>query len=398
MPTPTNILESPIEYLKGVGPTKGDLLKTELGIYTFRDLLFHFPFRYVDKTKFHKIRDAQENEIVQLKGVLRRLESIGDRRKKRLVGTFRDDTGVIELIWFKGIFWLEKNLVVGKEYIVYGRVSQFNRSKNIPHPEMEEVKVDNLQRPSTFAPVYPSTEKLSNKGLDAKGIRKLQELLLQRIKPADIPENLPDYLTKKFHFASRYQTLNWIHFPKSQKEIEAAQNRLKFEELFFLQLRLLQIRRRRKNEVKGHVFSSIGDNFNRFFNEKLPFELTGAQKRVLKEIRRDLGSGIQMNRLLQGDVGSGKTVCGLMTMLIALDNGFQACMMAPTEILAQQHFSSITESVDGLDIRVEFLSGTVKGKKRKAILEDLAEGHIHILIGTHALIEDPVVFKNLGLE
>jgi len=395
---PSSILDSSIEYLKGVGPTRGDMLKKELGIFTFGDLLMHFPYRYVDKTQFHKIRDiSSQSDVVQLRGTLRRLNSIGDGRKKRLVGKFRDDTGAIELVWFKGVYWLEKNLTIGKEYVVYGRVNSFRGKTNIPHPEIEPVNLANNKKASTFAPVYPSTEKLNAKNLDAKGQRKLMELLFQKISERDISENLPNYFLEKFKFPSRFQALKNIHFPTTQKELDTARNRLKFEELFFLQLRLLQIRRRRKDEIKGFPFPTIGNHFNRFFKEKLPFELTNAQKRVLKEIRKDLGSGKQMNRLLQGDVGSGKTIVGLMCMLIALDNGFQSALMAPTEILAQQHYISIMEYVKGLGIQVGFLSGSVKGKKRKELLKLLEQGDIHILIGTHALLEDPVVFKNIGL-
>ena len=398
MKKPTDILDSSIEFLKGVGPMRGDMLKKELGLFTFRDLMLHFPYRYVDKTQFHKIKDINsESDVVQLRGVLRRLETIGEGRKKRLVGKLRDDTGAIELVWFKGVFWLEKNLTIGKEYIVYGKVNAFRGKKNIPHPEIEAVTAANTNKASTFAPVYPSTEKLNAKNLDAKGQRKLTEVLFQTLKPHDIPEIFPDYMMQKFRFPNRYDAIKQVHFPKSQKELDAARNRLKFEELFFLQLRLLQIRRRRKDSIRGYAFSKIGTHFNRFYEEKLPFELTNAQKRVLKEIRKDLGSGVQMNRLLQGDVGSGKTIVGLMCMLMALDNGFQAALMAPTEILAQQHYASISEYLEGLDIKVGFLSGSVKGKKRKTVLEDVANGEISILIGTHALLEDPVVFKNIGL-
>ncbi len=398
MNKPIHILDSSIEFLKGVGPTKGDMLKKELGIFTFGDLLLHFPYRYVDKTQFHKIRSiGPDSDTVQLRGILRRLNSVGDGRKKRLVGTFRDDTGAIELIWFKGAYWLERSLVVGQEYIVYGRINSFKGKINIAHPEIEPAGVKNTSQASTFEPVYPSTEKLNGKNLDAKGQRKLTKVLLEKLQPEDIPENLPDYLLEKFRFPSRYEALKGIHFPKTQQELDQVRNRLKFEELFFLQLRLLQIRRRRKDAIKGFSFTMIGEHFNRFFNEKLKFELTGAQKRVLKEIRRDLGSGVQMNRLLQGDVGSGKTIVGLMSMLMAMDNGYQATLLAPTEILAQQHYQSITENVEGLGIEVGFLSGSVKGKKRKILLEALVEGKIHILIGTHAILEDPVQFKNLGL-
>lgn len=395
-----NPLDTGIEYLKGVGPKKAELLKKELGIFTFRDLLFQFPRRYVDKTQFHQIRDLNQNSgEVQLKGVLRRLEVIGDGRKKRLVGRLRDETGVVELVWFRGIHWIENSLMIGAEYVVFGRINEFNGRVNISHPEIEEMNAENRAAAMTFAPVYASTEKLNQRGLDPKGRRRIMKTLFEKLTAQDLPENLPAYLKDKFHFPSHYQVLQNIHFPKSQKDLDMARNRLKFEELFFLQLRLLQLKANRKGAIKGYHFAKVGDKFHRFFNEKIPFELTGAQKRVIKEIRADMGSGVHMNRLLQGDVGSGKTMVGLMCMLIGLDNGFQTCMMAPTEILAQQHFHSITEYVEGLDINVEFLSGSIgsKTKKRAAILERLAAGEIDILIGTHALIEDPVVFKNLGL-
>ncbi|MEM9823240.1 MAG: ATP-dependent DNA helicase RecG [Bacteroidota bacterium] len=395
---PPNILENPIEFLKGVGPKKGDLLRKEIGVFTFRDLLMQFPFRYVDKTKFNRIRDINsESETVQIKGILRRIDVMGEGRKRRLVGRLRDETGVLELVWFKGIHWLEKNLNIGGEYVVFGKINNFRGHITLPHPEIEPVSLSNTKSALSFAPVYPSTEKLNAKGLDPKGRRKLMQVLLEKVGPKELPENLPEYLLKKFHFPAHFQAVRHIHFPKNQKELDAAMMRLKFEELFFLQLRLLQIRKRRKNVVKGFTFPKVGDYFHRFFKEKLPFELTNAQKRVIREIRRDLGLGIQMNRLLQGDVGSGKTIVGLMCMLIAIDNGFQASLMAPTEILAQQHFQSISEYLEGLGLEVAFLSGSVKGKKRAALLERLAAGEIHILIGTHALIEDPVVFQNLGL-
>ncbi len=393
-------LKTKIEFLKGVGPQKGELLKTELGIFTIGDLLMHFPFRYVDKTKFHLTKDigpGMDGESVQLKGVLRRMEMKGDGRAKRLVARFRDETGMVELVWFKGAHWIQKSLQTGVEYIVFGRINDFKGRISIPHPEIEPVADSNLKNALTLAPVYPSTDKLNNKGLDAKGQRKLMAVIMNKITAEDIPEILPKYILDKMNFPSRYTSIRDIHFPKNQIALRAATNRLKFEELFFLQLRLLQIRKNRHQALLGYQFPKIGENFLGFFNEKIPFELTGAQKRVIKEIRRDLGAGKQMNRLLQGDVGSGKTMVGLMSMLMALDNGFQSCLMAPTEILAQQHYLSISEYVEGMGIRVGFLSGSVKGKKRKALLELLALGEIDFLIGTHAVLEDPVVFKNLGL-
>jgi len=392
------LLDSSIEYLKGIGPTKGALLKKELGVFTFRDLLMSFPFRYVDKTQFHKIKDLNEDsEAVQLRGVLRRLETFGDGRKKRLVGRFRDDTGVIELVWFKGANWLQKSLQIGSEYVAFGKVNNFKGKISLPHPEMEIVTEAGIKKAASFAPVYPSTEKLNLKGLDAKGRRKVMQVLFEKIQSTDIPENLPKYLIERFNFPSRFEAITHIHFPQTAKQLERAQKRLKFEELFFLQLRLLQIRGHRKTTIKGIPFPAIGDKFLTFFHEKLPFELTNAQKRVIKEIRHDMGAGGQLNRLLQGDVGSGKTIVGLMCMLIALDNGYQSCLMAPTEILAQQHYTGISEYVEGMGIKVGFLSGSIKGKKREALLVALKNGDIDILIGTHALIEDWVVFKKLGL-
>ena len=394
-------LDSNIEYLKGVGPQRAEVLKKELGIFTCRDLLFHFPFRYIDRTQFHSIRDIHnEGEQVQVRGILRRLETVGEGRARRLVGSLRDETGVMELVWFQAIQWLEKSLQVGKEYVVFGRVNEFNGRFNITHPEMEEAaSTENGGAPArTYDPVYPSTDKLTQKGLDAKGLRKLLRALIDQIAPTELPENLPDYLLAQYKLVGRWQALSKIHFPENRAELDAATRRLKFEELFFLQLRLLQIRTRRKDTIRGFVYSKIGAYFNRFFQEKLPFELTGAQKRVLKEIRSDLASGKHMNRLVQGDVGSGKTVVALMTMLMAIDNGFQATLMAPTEILAQQHFANISELVGELGIQVGFLSGTVKGKKREAILAQLASGEMHIVVGTHALIEDWVQFQNLGIS
>jgi ATP-dependent DNA helicase RecG len=393
-----NTLDTSIEYLKGVGTVKADMLKKELGIHTFGDLLMAFPYRYVDKTRFHKIGElSEESGEVQLKGILRKVEVLGEGSKRRLVARFRDETGVIELVWFRGIYWLENHLKVGAPHIVFGRVNAFNSLLNIPHPEIEEVTEENQEAERTFAPVYSSTDKLNSKGLEAKGRRRLMEALFEKIGPAELPENLPEYLLQKLKLPARYDALRWIHFPKNQEELDAATRRLKFEELFFLQMRLLQSKYRRKQAIKGYVFSTVGGYFHQFYHEKMPFELTGAQKRVIKEIRADMGAGVQMNRLLQGDVGSGKTVVGLLCMLIALDNGFQACLMAPTEILAQQHFLGISEYVQGMGIEVAFLSGTVKGKKRQQILDKLAAGDIHILIGTHALIEDWVQFQNLGL-
>lgn len=393
-----NILKTSIEYLKGIGPQRGDLLKKELGLFTFEDLIMQFPFRYVDKTQFHRIADIdEETENIQLRGVLRRLETQGEGRKKRLVARFRDPSGAIDLVWFKGIRFVEKQLQVGSEYIVYGKPNLFKSYKSIPHPEIEIVNAQNTLEASTFEPVYSTTEKLKGRQLDAKGLRKLKKDLLSKVQPSDFPENLPDYIVTKLRFPTRFDAIQNIHFPKNHKELREASNRLKFEELFFLQIKLLQTRGNRKETFKGYIFGTIGEQFNEYYKQ-IPFDLTNAQKRVVKEIRQDVRTGKQMNRLLQGDVGSGKTICAVMTILMAIDNGYQACLMAPTEILAQQHYEAISKDLEELGLKVSFLAGSVKGKKKRGvILEELAAGEIHVLIGTHALLEDPVVFKNLGL-
>ena len=393
-----DVLQTGIEYLKGVGSVKADLLKKELNLHTFFDLLYTFPFRYVDKTKFTKINELHaESGEVQLRGILRRKNTYGEGRKKRLTAAVRDETGAVELVWFKGVFFVNKTLEVGREYVIYGKVNAFNDRISIPHPEIEPVGEANTAAAPTFEPVYPSTDKLNQKGLDARGRRRLMLALFKRLKAEDLPENLPKYMLERLKLMPRARSLQNIHFPTRQADLDAAIRRLKFEELFFLQLRLLRIRRRRKDTVRGFAFPVVGDYFRRFFNEKIPFELTGAQKRVIKEVREDLRRGIQMNRLVQGDVGSGKTMVALMCMLIALDNGFQACMMAPTQILAQQHMESLSAYVEGLGIRIAFLSGSIKGKERKQLLADLKAGDIHILVGTHALIEPWVEYRNLGL-
>lgn len=392
-----DILDTAIGYLKGVGPKREELLQKELRIYTFRDLLFQFPFRYIDKTRFHRIADIQEDSgAVQLRGILRRLDMLGEGRKRRLSGVLRDESGAIELVWFSGLHWLEKQLVVGQEYVVYGKPIPFKESWSLSHPEMEIVSEENTQLASSFAPVYPSTEKLNAQGLDIRARRRLVKTLLEKLEPADLAENLPEALVRAFRFPTRATAFTDIHFPKNEDVLEAARKRLKFEELFFLQLRLLSVKQRRKEEMRGFTFHKIGSYFTTFYEERLPFELTNAQKRVIREIRKDLGAGIQMNRLLQGDVGSGKTMVALLCMLIALDNGFQASLMAPTEILAQQHFQAITAYLEGMDIRTAFLSSSVKGKARKQLLEELAAGQIHFLIGTHAILEDYVDFHRLG--
>lgn len=392
------LLDSPIEYLKGVGPARAELFKKELGVFTFEDLLMQFPFRHVDRTTFHRIADlTPDSGDVQLRGILRRIETVGGGAKKRVVAKLRDDTGVMELVWFKGVNWIQDSLEVGKEYVVFGRVTAYGAGLNIAHPEMEEYDPEKSKTAPALLPVYSSTEKLNSRGLDVRARRRLLIELFQKLQPADLPENLPDYLLEKLRLPPRAAAIRAIHFPKNQEELEAARKRLKFEELFLLQLRLLQLKNGRHASTKGYVFEQVGEYFNRYYQEKIPFELTDAQKRVIKEIRRDLGLGIQMNRLLQGDVGSGKTMVAMLCMLIALDNGYQASLMAPTEILAQQHYQTISEHLESLSVRVGFLTGNVKGKARKAVLEQLESGEMHIVIGTHALLEDWVQFQNLGL-
>lgn len=396
----STLLDSTIEFLPGIGPAKAELLQKELKVFRVRDMLQIYPFRYVDKTQYHHIKDLRtDGDIVQLKGKLVSIEKIQGKNKRfRLQGLLKDSTGFIELIWFQGVKYLADILKEGEEYVVYGKVSVYNSKKTITHPEMESLKVrqsDALQ--STYDPVYPSTEKLDARGLDSKGRRKIIKTILQKLTEKDLVENLPPYLIEKLRLCSRFEAIHWIHFPKNEAEKSLAINRLKFEELFFLQMRLLLGKENRKKKLKGAVFESVGAYFNRFFSEGLKFDLTGAQKRVIKEIRANMATGTHMNRLLQGDVGSGKTVVGFMTMLLAKDNGYQACMMAPTQILAHQHYEGISELAEPLGLRVALLTGSIKGKKRTAVLEMLAAGEIDILIGTHALIEDPVVFQNLGL-
>ena len=392
------MLDRPIEYLKGIGPQRAEVLKKELNIFLYKDLLTYFPFRYVDRTKFHTISQASdEMSFIQLRGFLLKMDLVGQKSTKRLVVLFKDNTGIIELVWFKSYNWVSKQLKLGSEYIVFGKPSLFNGKFNIPHPEISVITEDLLKQQSAFQSVYNSTEKLKLFGLDSEGIRKAQRNLLIQLQITDIQENLSNELINDYHLMSRFEAFKFIHFPNSNKQIKEATLRLKFEELFYIQLRLLKINKIRANTVKGFVFSKVGILFNDFFKLHLPFELTNAQKRVIKEIRLDMGSGRQMNRLLQGDVGSGKTLVALMSMLLALDNDFQTCLMAPTEILAQQHFETFKHFLKSINIKVALLTGSSKIKNRRIIHQQLLDGEINILIGTHALIEDVVQFKNLGL-
>jgi ATP-dependent DNA helicase RecG len=394
----TDFLLSAVAFLKGVGPLRASWLSKEWEINKIQELLQLYPYRHIDRTQIIPIRACcEEGSFVQIKGTLRRLEQMGEGSKKRLVATIRDDSGSIELIWFTGISYLYKQFVIGQEYIIYGKLQSFRDQFSIPHPEMEPLLNENQSLPSSFYPMYSGIEKSSKVGIDNRFLRKAIKSIIERIQIEGFPEILPYHILKNHNLIAPVNAYEWIHFPKNQNELEVARARLKFEELFFLQLSLLKLKFNRRESVIGYNFDKIGDYFNRFFYEMLSFELTDAQKKVLKEIRRDLATGKQMNRLLQGDVGSGKTVVGFMTMLMALDNGFQALLMAPTEILAQQHYAGLSIFGEQLGIKVAYLTGSVKGKKRNEILSDLENGAISIVIGTHALLEDPVKFKKLGL-
>ncbi|HEY1166497.1 MAG TPA: ATP-dependent DNA helicase RecG [Chitinophaga sp.] len=392
------ILSNPIEYLKGVGPQRGELLRKELNLHTFGDLLNYFPFRYVDRTKVEKISQLHGGmDYVQIRGRITSLEVIGEKRGKRLVATLRDETGEIDLVWFQGWQWMQKALREQVAYLVFGRLSVFNGVLQMAHPEMD-LLTENIATGKQFLePVYYTTEKLKAKGLTAKAIGKLTFNLLEQLSPMEIPENLPGPVIQQYRLMTRPMAFFKIHLPLNEEEAQQARRRLKFEELFISQVRICRIKIRRHKLSQGFVFESVGTHFNEFYNNHLPFALTGAQKRVLKEIRLDTMNGRQMNRLLQGDVGSGKTMVALLTMLMAIDNGFQACLMAPTEILTQQHFKGIAELLQSMNLKVAMLTGSVKGKARKEILKAAADGSLNILIGTHALLEDEVVFSNLGM-
>lgn len=393
-----NLFETSIEYLKGVGPQRGDLLRKELNIHKYGDLLHLFPNRYIDKTKYFKINQLQNtNSEFQIIGKIINLKTVDQGKgKSRLVATFIDDTGQMELVWFQGQKWIRESLKINEVYVIFGKVSQFGGTFSMAHPEMDLLEEHKASIASTMQPVYPSTEKLSKRGITNKVMNKMmQQLFLET--SALFAETLPTYLIENLKLISKKEALFYIHFPKNQEVLAKAQFRLKFEELFFIQLQLITKNLIRKHKIKGQPFKIVGENFNNFYNNHLPFELTNAQKRVLKEIRNDMGSNAQMNRLLQGDVGSGKTIVALMCMLMAKDNGFQSCLMAPTEILANQHFIGLTELAKDLDINIQILTGSSKTKERKLIHEALENGTLDILIGTHALLEDKVKFQNLGL-
>ncbi|MBU3012672.1 DUF559 domain-containing protein [Polaribacter vadi] len=384
-------------YIKGVSVQRATLFYTELGVKTCNDLLNFFPFRYIDKTAFYAIKDLQPNSSeVQIVGKITNVKSVAQKRGSRLVATFQDTSGTMELVWFKGQKWIKDSLKVGVPYVVYGKLNHYNGNFSIPHPEMELVEEYKKKLQTKMQPVYPSTEKLTNSGVSNKLIRNYIQSLLQQFYDG-IQESLSVEIINDFKLMQKRDALLNLHFPKNQEHLAKAQYRLKFEELFFIQLQLVRKKLVNKTKIKGFVFENVSDYFNGFYKNNLPFNLTNAQKRVLKEIRKDVASGAHMNRLLQGDVGSGKTIVALLTMLLALDNGFQATIMAPTEILANQHFMAVSELLEGMDINVDILTGSVKTKKRREIHQKLEDGTLHILIGTHAILEDKVKFKNLGI-
>lgn len=384
-----------IKYLSGVGPRRAALFNKELEVYSLYDLLFYFPYKHIDRSKIYTIRELHGSmPYIQLKGRILSMSTIGEGYKKRLVAHFSDGTGVVDLVWFRGVKYIEKTYKLNREYIVFGKPTVFGQRLNLAHPDIEEVSQEALSNLG-LRPYYNTTEKMKKAGVTSRVIERMMIQVLDMLKEP-LEETLPNYILRKEKLMSLTEAVSNMHFPKNPLLFQKAEFRLKFEELLYVQLNILRYANERQKRYKGYVFSSVGENFNAFFHQNLPFELTNAQKRVIKEIRRDMGSGVQMNRLLQGDVGSGKTLVALMSMLIALDNGYQACMMAPTEILAQQHYETIMEFLFGMDIRVELLTGSIPIKKRREIHEGLLDGSIQILIGTHALIEDVVQFASLG--
>lgn len=394
----TGFLQNPIEYLKGVGPLRADLLKKELGIFTYEDLLNHFPFRHIDRTSVSAIAALkQEADFAQVAGVVLQVEILGQRAGKRLVAQFKDKTGIMELTWFKGINWIQKTIIPGQSYLVYGRLGFFNGRPQFVHPEVERIDAAQPIEKNYLEPVYSTTEKLKARGLGGRQLAKLTQALITQLSPAILPEIFSLTLAKELGLMGRLEAYQQIHFPFNAEKANQALKRLKFEEFFIAQLRIQLVRAQRHHQSAGVVFEKVGDAFNRYYSTCLPFELTGAQKRVLKEIRTDTAKGRQMNRLLQGDVGSGKTIVALLAMLLAVDNGYQACIMAPTEILAQQHFASIQVSLSTIGLSVALLTGSTKTAERKKLLAALEEGTLSLLVGTHALIEETVQFKKLGL-
>lgn len=392
-----DLLQTKIEFLKGVGPKRAELLNKELSIFTYQDMLDHFPFRYVDKSKVHKVNQICSDAVYyQLVGTVSNMQSFGSPRVTRITATFTDETGSVELVWFQGLKWIRSRFRPGMKYLIFGKANFFNNRYSFVHPEVDDYNPNDLVVGESLQGVYYTTQKLSNIGLGSRQIANIIKTLLPQVVDI-IPEVLPQSLVIKNNLMSRKEAYYKIHLPSSDQDVEKATSRLKYDEYFFFQLRMLLHKKDRQINTMSVVFDKVGDYFNTFYKEHLPFPLTGAQKRVIKEIRADLKTGHQMNRLLQGDVGSGKTIVALMIMLLALDNGYQAALMAPTEILATQHYESVTDQLKGMNINVALLTGSTKTAERRNILEQLADGSVNIIIGTHALIEDKVVFKNLGL-
>ena len=393
-----DILSQDIMYLSGVGPKRKDILNQQINVKTWGDMLEYYPYKYVDRSKIYRINELTgDMPYVQIKGKILSFEEYAmGARKKRIVAHFSDGFGVADLVWFNGTKYVYQDYKVGEEYIVFGKPSLFKDRYQIAHPDIE--KAANVQLSEMgMQPYYITSEKMKNRGLTSRAMEKITKTLVTKIPQGAIPETLLPAQITRLHLLSREDALRRIHYPKSLDDVQRAQVRLKFEELFYVQLNILRYATENRKKYKGYIFSNVGEIFNSFYQNNLSFELTGAQKRVIHEIRDDMRSGRQMNRLLQGDVGSGKTLVALMSMLIAIDNGFQACIMAPTEILAEQHLATICEFLNGMDIRIELLTGIVKGKRRQAVLDGLADGSVKILVGTHAIIEDSVQFNNLGL-
>ena len=386
-----------IKFLQGVGPQRAAILEKELGIRSFKDLLYYFPYKYVDRSRLYLVREIDGNmPYIQLRGRILSFETFGEGRQRRLVGHFTDGTGVVDLVWFQGLKYVEGRFKANEEYIVFGKPTVFNGRINVAHPDIDPADSLKLSEMG-LEPYYNTTEKMKRHNLHSHAVEKLMKNLFHVLRGETLDETLSPSMVAACHLMPLSEALYNIHFPRNPELLRKARYRLKFEELFYVQLNILRYTKERRNKFRGLVFSKVGDIFNTFYSRNLPFELTGAQKRVIKEMRRDMRGGRQMNRLLQGDVGSGKTLVALMVMLIALDNGYQACMMAPTEILAAQHYETLTRFLDGMDVRVELLTGSVKGKRREDILRGLLTGDVHILVGTHAVIEDTVGFSSLGL-
>ena len=386
-----------IKFLQGVGPQRAAILEKELGIRSFKDLLYYFPYKYVDRSRLYLVREIDGNmPYIQLRGRILSFETFGEGRQRRLVGHFTDGTGVVDLVWFQGLKYVEGRFKANEEYIVFGKPTVFNGRINVAHPDIDPADSLKLSEMG-LEPYYNTTEKMKRHNLHSHAVEKLMKNLFHVLRGETLDETLSPSMVAACHLMPLSEALYNIHFPHNPELLRKARYRLKFEELFYVQLNILRYTKERRNKFRGLVFSKVGDIFNTFYSRNLPFELTGAQKRVIKEMRRDMRGGRQMNRLLQGDVGSGKTLVALMVMLIALDNGYQACMMAPTEILAAQHYETLTRFLDGMDVRVELLTGSVKGKRREDILRGLLTGDVHILVGTHAVIEDTVGFSSLGL-